>query len=691
MEFVSFHVDVWVSLPTSSRVGATLTYASETAPPPGTLVRVPLGKRQVLGVVEACSLASPTERTLKPVLEAWDNLPPLSAAWMELMRFVHRYYQRPLGEVALAALPPAFKKESQDKITRWFKALNTPTTALRVGPKPSLTLAQESAVTALSSAKQPVLLFGVTGSGKTEVYLHSIERLLMQEPQAQALLLVPEINLTPALTHILTQRFGAEHVAVMHSGLTPVQRAKEWMRIHLGQAKVVLGTRLSVFASAPGLRLIVVDEEHDPSYKSQDGARYSARDLALMRAQIEQRHGKTCQVMLGSATPSVETWWAAEQGRYLRVDLPDRMGDARWPRLHLADMSQEPWGTVLGREPWKALQQCVQRGEQALVLINRRGYAPVLHCPSCGWKSACPNCSAFRVLHKRDGVLRCHHCSSASPAPSACPECQHTDLLPLGLGTEQIEDWLITALQALTRPDGQPVNVLRVDSDSARSMSGLTDHLQSIHEGNADVLVGTQMLAKGHDFRRVSLVIAVNPDSALYSADYRAAERLFGLLIQAAGRAGRDAQVLTQPVMWVQTQHPQHPLFGYLSRHDVAGFLNAELQARKDAGLSPFVHQALVRAEARTQLQAQSLLKSVCEQLSHEWMRQHDVICYPPMPLTLARVDNVERAHMLLECGQRKPLLALLQQIAELIPQTLDHTAGHGVLRYAIDVDPMSF
>ncbi|MEY3954592.1 MAG: hypothetical protein RLZZ397_1472 [Pseudomonadota bacterium] len=693
MRQVTFHVDVWVSLPTSSRLGGTLTYSCESAPNVGSLVRVPLGKRLVLGVVASCQPAHLADHTreLKPIVEVWREIPPLSEAWMELMRFVHRYYQRPVGEVAIAALPPAFKKETLAKVLRWSPSCEQPAPEPVIRAKPILTEAQAHAVKCLDQSTQPVLLFGVTGSGKTEVYLQSIEQMLQQTPEGQALLLVPEINLTPALTRVLTDRFGADHVAVMHSSLTPVQRAKQWLKAHHNQVRVVLGTRLSVFASLPQLRLIVVDEEHDPSYKSQDGARYSARDLALMRAQLEQRQGKRCQVMLGSATPSLETWWAAEQGRYLRVELPDRMGQARWPSLKLANMSQEPWGTVLGREPWQALQACVQRGEQALILLNRRGYAPVMYCPACGWKSACPHCSAFRVFHKRDGVLRCHHCSSCGPVPTACPECQHDPLQPMGLGTEQMQEWLETGLQSLIRPDGRCANVLRVDSDSSRSVQGLADHLQAIHEGEADVLVGTQMLAKGHDFRRVSLVIAVNPDSALYSADYRAPERLFALLIQAAGRAGRDAEVQTPPVMWVQTQHPQHPLFAFLSKHDVSGFLNAELNTRRQAGLAPFVHQALVRAEAHTQQQAQWLLQSISDRLPNKWMHEHGVMCYPPLPMSMARVDNVERVHMLLECEQRKPLLALLPQVHELIVQTLDNTPKHGVLRYAIDVDPLSF
>ena len=417
--------------------------------------------------------------------------------------------------------------------------------------------------------------------------------------------MVPEINLTPQLEQRFTERFapqyGADCVVSMHSAMTNPQRLKSWLAAHTGVARIVLGTRMSVFASLPGLSLIVVDEEHDASYKQQEGARYSARDLAIWRAR-----DTGAKVILGSATPSLESWHASrppnadepQGGRYLRLHMPSRIGAAALPRVRLVDMGQQPRKAVFSPPLIDAITERVQRGEQSLVLLNRRGFAPVLFCADCGWKSDCPHCSAHQVFHKADRTLRCHHCGYTQRVPMACPGCGNPDILPLGKGTEQLEEELARLLRNVQRPDREPARVARIDADTTRAKGALEEQLAQVHAGDIDVLVGTQMVAKGHDFRRITLVAAVQPDSALFSSDYRAPERLFSLLMQAAGRAGRDAHYVaaqgSHPEMWIQTHDPSHPVYTALRSHDYPAFAARQLRERRDAGMPPFAFQAIV-------------------------------------------------------------------------------------------------
>ncbi len=387
----------------------------------------------------------------------------------------------------------------------------------------------------------------------------------------------------------------------LHSGLTPAQRLKHWLAAHLGRADIVLGTRLAVFCSMPRLGLIVVDEEHDPSYKSQEGARYSARDLAIYRGKLE---GAT--VILGSATPSLESWHQAERGRYRRLSMPTRIGGGALPKVRFIDMNhvakEVARNAALSPALVAALQDRISRGEQSLVLLNRRGYAPVLECVDCGWKSGCPHCSAWRVFHRVDRTLRCHHCGFTVRVPRACPDCGNADIQPVGRGTERLEEQLAVALPG--------ARVARIDADTTRLKGTLEAQLASVHAGEVDVLVGTQMVAKGHDFRRVTLVAAVNPDSALFSSDFRAGERLFSLLMQAAGRAGRDAEQAARSEMLIQTWQPTHSLYTALRNHDFEAFAAAQLGEREMAGMPPHAHLALLRAEGRTQEAAQDWLNA---------------------------------------------------------------------------------
>lgn len=708
------HLGVAVDTPQHTALREPLSYLGDPSLAPGTLVRVPLGRREVTGIVwpqparAGHDPVDPPAFDVKPIRHALTALPPLGATWCQLVAFSAAYYQRGIGEVALSVLPPELRKLDDDqvrrRIARLHKALasvratDTAADPCRAGTRPSLDAAQAQVLADLTAlqgaasgqtpgqgpAQAPtVLLHGITGSGKTEIYLQAAARALADG--RQVLVLVPEINLTPQLEARFTERFAGRHIVSMHSGLTPAQRLRSWLAAHLGLADLVLGTRLAVFASMPRLGLIVVDEEHDPSYKQQEGARYSARDLAVYRGKLE---GAT--VLLGSATPSLESWQRAEEGRYQRLSLPARIGGGALPAVRLVDMTLQPrvkGGAAISPPLLAALQQRIERGEQSLVFLNRRGYAPVLHCGDCGWKSGCPHCSAWRVFHKLDRTLRCHHCGFTERVPRACPDCGNLDIAPLGRGTERLEEQLG---ELLSHSDGRPVRIARIDADSTRAKGALEAQLGAVHAGEVDVLVGTQMITKGHDFRHITLVAAVNPDSSLFSSDFRAPERLFALLMQAAGRAGRDAAQAERSEMWVQTWHPLHPLYAALRRHDFAAFAAAQLEERRMAGLPPHTHLALLRAEARTVDAARSFLQGAA-QIAESAAQVAAVTLYPPVPTPIARVANVERMQMLIEAASRSALQRFLADwLPDLHSMRRERPAEQRILRWAIDVDPLA-
>jgi len=654
---------------------------------PGTLVRVPLGRREVLGVVwDEDSSAQPDRADVetRPIAGSLSGIAPLARQWRQLVTFSANYYQRSLGEVALAGLPPQLRDLDATQLARRLKRSGAEAAEAALATSLSLTREQGEALAAIEGEPGPFLLFGATGSGKTEVYLQAVQRVLQREPQAQALVMVPEINLTPQLQARFVERFGAGNVVAMNSGMTPAQRLKSWLAAHSGAARIVLGTRMAVFASIPNLRLIVVDEEHDPSYKQQEGARYSARDLAVYRGKLEG-----AKVLLGSATPSLESWQSAEKGRYRRLLMASRVGSAAsgegsFPTVRLVDMNLQPKNTVFSPQLLDAIGQRIARGEQSLIFLNRRGYAPVLACTACDWKSECPNCSAYRVFHKIDRSLRCHHCGYAERVPRACPECGNVDIAPVGRGTERLEEHLGDLLADVKQANGEPVRIARMDADSTRVKGALEQQLARMHAGDVDVLVGTQMVTKGHDFRRITLVAALNPDSALFSSDFRAPERLFGLLMQAAGRAGRDAAQAGASEMWVQTWHPKHPLFTNLRRHDYPGFAAQQLKEREQAGMPPFGFQALLRAEARTQEAAQAFLKAASA-AAQELDGADRVTLYSAVPMSVQRVANVERAQMLVESASRNAL----QRFLAAWQPVLQATREKGLIRWAVDVDPL--
>ena len=705
---------ILVQTPAHSQIAGALSYRSELALPAGTLVRVPLGKREMLGLVwdtpdPGADQAPIAPEKLRSLVGPLEGLAPVSPAWRQLVTFAAGYYQRSVGEVALAALPPQLRELSTVQLARRLKRhakAGTPNAANGVSDEDPTVLTPEQALALarFEAESGPFLLFGATGSGKTEVYLRCVQNLLTTQPQAQAMVMVPEINLTPQLEARFRSRFeplfGEQAVVSLHSGMSPAQRLKSWLAAHSGAARIVLGTRMAVFASLPQLRLIIVDEEHDPSYKSGEGARYSARDLAVYRGRLEG-----AKVLLGSATPSLESWHhsrpAAQGGRYLRLEMPSRIGlDAALPLVRRVDMTHQPKRCVIAPPLLDAIAQRVARGEQSLIFLNRRGYAPVLHCSDCDWKSECPHCSAYRVFHKIDRTLRCHHCGYTERVPRACPACGNPDITALGRGTERLEEHLAELLADVRRPssiseqwpEGEPVRVARIDADSTRLKGELTTQLARVHAGEIDVLVGTQMIAKGHDFRRITLVAAINADSALFSSDFRAPERLFGLLMQATGRAGRDADISGVSEMWLQTFHPQHPVFEALKRHDYPAFAAVQLAERKQAALPPFSFQALVRAEARTQEIAQGFLNAASAAASSMVdgvaLLQH-ITMYPSVPMSMQRVADVERAQMLIESPSRAALQRFLSAWQAVLHATRGQAEGKGLLRWAIDVDPL--
>ena len=694
-------LDVAVSVPAHSQVGGLLTYVTELPASVGQLVRVPFGNREVLGVVWGVHTAAPetlSTHTLRQVIAVLEAVAPLSAHWQQLVQFTAHYYQRSLGEVAMAALPPQLRDLTPVQLARRFKKQATTSETLATSLQSPWPLSDQQAdvLSQMAEASGPFLLHGATGSGKTEVYLQAVARCLAEDANAQALMMVPEINLTPQLEARVKARFGDAGVVSMHSGMTGPQRLKSWLAAHQGSARIVLGTRMAIFASMPHLKWIVVDEEHDASYKQQEGARYSARDLAIYRARLEG-----AKVILGSATPSLESWHhsrpAAEGGRYLRLPMPARIGAGQLPFVRRVDMNHQPRKTVLSAPLMAAIQERVAMGEQSMLLLNRRGYAPVLHCADCGWKSECSHCSAFRVFHKIDRTLRCHHCGFTERVPRACPACGNADIAPMGRGTEQLEEHLAELLIDVKRPNGEPVKVMRIDADSTKLKGSLEAQLAGVHSGEVDVLVGTQMIAKGHDFRRITLVAAVNPDGALFSSDFRAPERLFALLMQAGGRAGRDAEQSAGSEMWVQTFHPSHALFEALKKHDYPAFAEQQLKERLEAGLPPSTFQALIRSDARTQAVAQAFLNHANAQLqSEDGLGTNDasalaeVSVYPAVPMSIQRVANVERAQMLIESASRKALHRVLELLQEELHASRSAPEHKGMIRWLVDVDPLA-
>jgi primosomal protein N' (replication factor Y) len=631
---------------------------------------VPLGRRKVIGIVtDVASQTTLASARIKPVARVLEEVPPLNSQWLGLTRFAADYYQHAWGEVALPALPPALRQPPGPRYAQAIARLRSsppPGQDVEDDRRPVLTAEQSDAVRQIADARgfASFLLFGATGSGKTEVYLSAIERVLTARPGVQALMLVPEINLTPQLEAQVRARFPRYGVVALHSGLAAGERGRSWLAAHEGRAQVVIGTRLAVFASLPGLAIVVVDEEHDPSYKAGEGVRYSARDLAVKRAQM-----LGVPVILGSATPSLETWSHGRAGRYRLLTLTQRpsLDPAVAPTIELIDPGRERNESGIAPPIQRELAECLQRGEQSLVFLNRRGYAPVVACDACGWMSSCPHCTAYAVFHKPDHTLRCHHCGWSAIVPRSCPTCGNSALHGVGRGTQRIEE----ALQQLL----PTARVLRIDRDATRRRDSAAEAFDAVHRGEVDVLVGTQMVAKGHDFRNVALVVVLNADSQLASQDFRASERLFATLVQVIGRAGRSGR---SSRALVQTRYPGHPLFAALTRQDYAAFADTLLAERRRAGMPPESHQALLTAEARRIEDALGFLRQAVEIGDPP----ADVRVYDPIPMALARRAGIERAQLLVEASQRGPLHGFLR------PWLAALRSQRSAVRWQIEVDP---
>jgi primosomal protein N' (replication factor Y) len=697
----------------------------------GDRVLVPFGNRRVVGVViETASASDVAVERLKTISGVLRDTPPLSAEDLRLLRFGADYYHHPLGQVVVNALPQRLRRASardphalsyeitpagmaagavalparagaKRKVLSAFQAARTLTVAelrdiapsasvaikdllargwvvrsTRVPDRPvarpnlqgdvhTATPAQTRAVEAILSHLDRfkcVLLRGVTGSGKTEVYLRAAEAVLKRG--RQVLVLVPEIALTPQFEAMLQARLRDAPIATLHSGLNDTERSRNWLAAQSGDARLLLGTRLAVFAPLPNLGLIVVDEEHDPSFKQTEGFCYSARDLAVVRA-----NQRAVPVVLGSATPALETYHNASTGRYELLELPERI-NGRPPRIHCVAVNHAHLERGFAPEVLEAIRERLRRGEQSMVFINRRGYAPVLMCHSCGWFSGCHRCSAQLVLHMPLRELHCHHCGHRVSVPAACPSCGNPNLSPLGQGTQRIEE----ALAALF-PDAR---VLRIDRDSTRRKNAWADMRERIEGREIDILVGTQILAKGHDFPHLALVCVLNADAMLYSADFRASERLYAMLTQVAGRAGRreaEGEVL------IQTEFPEHPLYAALRDQDVHRFAHQLLAERGTSGFPPFVHQALLRAEA-ARLEAAIEFLQEAKRSATAIARQVEL--FDPVPAAMVRLAGRERAQLLVQSVSRPALHVFLKQWSAQLS-----VAKSSPARWALEVDPL--
>ncbi|MBS1173982.1 MAG: priA [Burkholderiaceae bacterium] len=635
---------------------------------------------------------------LKSVIAVVPGVPRADAHWLQLMRFMARYYQRGLGEVSLPALPNKLRvarnfapdasgtwqlKSGKRVWQSWQKTWQSDQqrpAAVQRSNHLQLTTTQQRVLDDLLSTRStyqtqqqnhaPQLLFGVTGSGKTEVYLQYLAQILSEDDAAQVLILVPEINLTPQFLQRLIACFGSDSVVSLHSGLNDGARLLAWWRATNGHARVVLGTRLSVLTMLPHLKAIVVDEEHDASYRQQDGVRYSARDVAIYRA-----NQLNIPIILGSATPSFETWANAQSGRYGLHFLRDRaIAGASLPKIHLLNTTQLPVQEGLSVPLVEAIDGALSRGQMSLIFQNRRGYAPVVYCTYCGWMADCTACSAHMVYHKNTRRLHCHHCGTQRAIPKQCPTCGNSDIVPLGQGTQRLEE----TLQARW----PRARVLRLDADSTRAKGALEKHLTQIAEGEVDIVVGTQILAKGHDWDNLTVVGVLDVDGGLFAQDYRAPERLFAQLQQVIGRAGRGQ--LAGEVL-IQSRFVEHSMWAHLLAHDFELFAQEELMVREQLGLPPFGANALFQVGADAYKDALAFAQTARElalAIIAEQPQFTTITINAAVPMHMMRVKHSERAQVLVECASRARLQAFLPLWQQAI------VAQKPRLTWLIEVDP---
>ncbi len=688
---------------------------------------VPFRGREAVGVVWGTDVKPEiAPAKILPVKQVFGQEPPLPEDWRALLDFVSRYYLYPIGQAVFAALPQGLREARavelpqpprfyglsdegrlQEPPPARFSKQHALWQALAAGHQEEACLKtihpqagkllqqwrqagwldesaaatpqidasqhllnddQQAAADTLQTgigSFQTFLLYGITGSGKTEVYFDAMAKVLAQG--RQVLFLLPEINLTPQLLKRVSERFGEVPTAVLHSQTAAGRRTQDYLRAMTGQAKLVIGTRLAVFTPLPDLALIVVDEEHDASFKQDNELRYHARDLAVWRGKQS-----ACPVVLGSATPSLESWHKAQSGGYRLLELTQRAHRAaRPPQVEILDVRRQQLDNGFSQQALKLIQENHQNGGLTLVYLNRRGFAPALFCGDCGHIFGCPRCSAKMVLHQRARQLRCHHCDFRQAIPRKCPDCGNQDLTAVGHGTQRVEETLKSFLPQAT--------VVRVDRDSTARKNDWERLYRDIADNRIDVLVGTQMLAKGHDFARLNLVVVLNADGSLYSADFRAPEKLFAELMQVAGRAGRaDAagRVL------IQTQLPEHPVFAAVKAQDYPAFAAHELAEREMFGMPPFGFQAAVRADAVAIGQAQDFLAGIKAEVENRL--PPEVSLLGPVPMFMMRLAERERAQVFLESPSRKHLHRAAALWLYLLQGRRD-----AAVRWSIDVDPL--
>ena len=717
-----FYHRIAVNVPLSDGL---LTYSHSETLPQGARVLVPFRNKTVVGIVWETDIAPDMDAArILSIQTTFLDEPPLPESWRDLLSFTSRYYHYPTGQAVFAALPQGLKETRAVEMPKppLFYALNDagraqtppPTRfnkkaalwdALLSGGMTMAALKQvntqaakliedwaeqgwietaEAAKPVLRSSEfqlnanqqqasdeiqttfgsfQPFLLYGITGSGKTEVYFDAMAKVLAQG--RQVLFLLPEINLTPQLLKRVENRFADVPTAVLHSQMAAGKRTQDYLRAMLGQAKLVIGTRLAVFTPMDDIGLIVVDEEHDGSFKQDNELRYHARDLAVWRA---KQSG--CPVVLGSATPSLESWHKAQSGAYRLLQLTERAHTAaQLPQVDILNVGRLKLDNGFSPQALQLLKQNFEAGGMSLVYLNRRGFAPALFCGDCGHTFGCRNCSAKMVLHQRARQLRCHHCDHREPIPFKCPDCGNQDLTAVGHGTQRVEETLRALLPKAA--------VVRVDRDSTAHKNDWADLYRRIADNEIDILVGTQMLAKGHDFARLNLVIVLNADGSLYSADFRAPERLFAELMQVSGRAGRADKA---GKVLIQTQLPEHPVFAAVKAQDYAVFAENELNERQMFAMPPFGFQTAVRADAPRVADAMEFLNAAKETLAP--LLPESVSQFGAAPMLMVRLAERERAQIFLESTSRQDLHRAVSLWVQVLQQNRD-----GKIRWSVDVD----
>jgi primosomal protein N' (replication factor Y) len=630
----------------------------------GMRVAIPLGKREVVGVVFDVVTGSAIDSSqLKKISLILDQQPLLSGELLKLVCWVSDYYHYPIGEVFSSFLPKLLRVSQQPK-----SDLSAPViTKKSCGATIVLNDDQERAVDTINryaGVFKTFLLDGVTGSGKTEVYLRVIERVVADGKQA--LVLVPEINLTPQLVARFSERFS-NGVVVFHSRLTPGERLATWQLARCGVANIVIGTRSAIFTSLKNPGIIIIDEEHDTSFKQQSRLRYSARDVAVVRGRLEN-----VPVILGSATPSMESIHNVKRRRYHLLSLSKRVGLAKQPTFHLVDMRNQQLKDGIAASLLQKVRQHLDSGNQVMIFLNRRGFAPIIICHHCGWTAGCKHCDAHLVFHHARNRLCCHHCGTSTRVPAKCPNCSEEKLLPLGIGTERIETLLREIL-----PE---VQIVRIDRDTMRTKNSFKKILDDIHSGKYQILIGTQMLAKGHHFPKVTMVAALNIDQSLFNFDFRSGEHLAQLIMQVAGRAGR-AEMSGE--VYLQTHSPNHPLLLNLINRGYEGFVNNCLEERQNASLPPYSHLALIQVESKSQNEATDFLNAVIRDVSRKIHESTKI--FGPVPSAMERKAGYFRLQLLLQNDNRH----VLQQDIPKILKLMGSAKIKSRIRWSLDVDPL--